>query len=171
MNKEYDFLMPAEYRHYYSTMEVIKNASRFGLDNFILTEDELNGEIKINIYDCLAAFPQAEDGSFFDIAFVNGDNDYMERLRRFYGEVAGLEIPERVKKLKINPDPFLAYNVTEQLAVNCRPSIIVARGEELQTRKQLMILFCPQGMPPQEALAFIQESARGKYWELTAQVN
>ena len=163
--------MPAEYRHYYSTMEVIKNASRFGLDNFILTEDELSGEIKINIYDCLAAFPQAEDGSFFDIAFVNGDNDYMERLRRFYGEVAGLEIPERVKKLKINPDPFLAYNVTEQLAVNCRPSIIVARGEELQTRKQLMILFCPQGMPPQEALAFIQGVAKDKYWELTAQVN
>ena len=171
MNKEYDFLMPAEYRHYYSTMEVIKNASRFGLDNFILTEDELSGESQINIYDWLASFPQAKDDSFFNIAFVNGDYDYMERLRRFYGEVAGLEIPERIKNLKINPDPFLAYNVTEQLAVNCRPSIIVARGEEPQTRKQLMILFCPQGMPPQEALAFIQESARDKYWELTAQAN
>jgi len=171
MNKEYGFLMPAEYHYYDSTIEVIKNASGFGLNSFILTEDKLSEESQINIYDWLAAFPQVKDDSFFNIAFVNGDYDYMERLRRFYGEVAGLEIPERIKNLKINPDPFLADDVTEQLAVNCRPSIIVARGEEPQTRKQLMILFCPQGMPPQEALAFIQESARDKYWELTAQAN
>jgi len=65
----------------------------------------------------------------------------------------------------------LVDDVTEQLAVNCRPSIIVARGEKPQTRKQLMIPFCSQGMTLQEALAFIQESARDKYWELTAPVN
>ncbi len=171
MNKEYDFLMPAEYRYYYSTIEVIKNASRFGLDNFILTEDELSGESQVDIYDWLAVFPQAKDDSFFNVVFVNGDYDYTEGLRRFYGEVAGLEIPERVKNLKVNPDPFLVNDVTEQLVAKCCPSIIVARGEERQTRKRLMILFCPQGMPPQEALEFIQESVRDKYWELTAQVN
>ena len=86
----------------------------------------------------MAIFPKQE-GDYLGVAFVNQNNP--ERLRQFCSEITKLEIPERIKNLKINPDPSLVDNVTKQLAVNCRPSIIVTRGEDLQTHRRLMILF------------------------------
>ncbi len=166
MNKEFDF--PAE-NFYYSTLEVIKNPRQFMLNNF-----QLEGEIGVNscpqigIFEWLAIFPKKESG-YFSGAFVSGSNT--ERLRRLYGEIVRMKIPQRVKDLKMVRDSLWADIVTATLAQNGRPSIIIAKGEELSTGEALTFLFCPQGMLPEKALSLAQKTASDKYWELTARNN
>ncbi len=166
MNKEFGF--PADWL-YYSTREVMENPREFCLNNFQLEEEvNHNPDSQISISEWLAAFPQKEN-DYLGIAFVNrGDS---ERLRQFCGEIVNLAIPPRVRNLEITPDFLLADAITKQLAQDHRPSIIVAKGKESERNEALTVLFCPQGMTPEKALAIVKRIANDKYWELTAKNN
>jgi len=154
---------------YYATLEAIKDPREFMLNNFQLKgEASTNSNSQIDILGWLAIFPKKESG-YFSVAFVGGNDS--ERLRKLYGEIARAEIPRRVKDLKMARDSVWADMVTKTLAQSGRPSIIVAKGEELSTGEPLTLLFCPQGMLPEEALFLAQKIASNKYWELTARNN
>ncbi|MGB9911721.1 MAG: hypothetical protein ACPLKP_03965 [Microgenomates group bacterium] len=146
--------------------ETIQEMTVWGLNNFVLEGPLINQSVELSSF--LALFPQKE-GDFVGVAIVPEKNQ--EALFQFYQKICRLKIPERVKNLKMKDISPLAQAITSNCASNFRPSLIIGIGKTSISQEEVILLFCPWGMPPEKALEQIQSYASSKRDEIASKNN
>lgn len=138
---------------YHKAIEFMQLGSEGGVNSFNMV-----GPIDVPTYfnDFAALFPKA--GGEFSFAIIattpNRERSY------FYDRILGLEIPERIRALRMVDDVGIRTLFESIYTLGNLPSIVLAFGETRDMREECLLLFCVAGRSPESALRLLQDAVR-----------
>lgn len=125
-----------------------------GVSNFCLSGP---GNVPTLFGDFAAIFPQrtSQDINFAIVVTTPGIDQ-----KSYYDRILALEIPDRVRAMRIREDPLLRVIMEQAMLARGLPSIVLAIGETQDTKERNIFLLCIAGISPENALTELQEKVR-----------
>lgn len=124
--------------------------------NFLLTDD--SGNVPADYWGFVGIFPKPPAGT--EAGYISIITDPNRAISTFNSRILQVELPERVRQLRIPADSQLRLAGSFRCAVKGLPSIVLAFGETRDTQQESILLACIVGITPAEALRVIQNRTK-----------
>lgn len=122
-----------------------------GVHNFSLVTPK---NVPTHIWGFSVFFPGLESDRG---GYLLYSSDQEKSIEPFRAKIPTLTIPDRVKALRIPSDTILQNLWELRCGVEGLPSIVLAYGERYNPTEKVIVLFCVQGMTPEQALRKVQQ--------------
>lgn len=136
---------------------MIQAGTRAGIANYLL---EGTRDHPVKLWAFFGIYPSLPPLASNFFAFATDPEKDFNQARR---EILSLRLPERIRRLSIDPDQTIRLRYEELCAMTGMPSILLAAGERIQTQEMVLLLFTITGITPDEALSTIQVRIRQAY--------
>lgn len=127
-------------------------------NSYILQEETLNVPTHFDAFVSLFPSMLPGDEGTFAVTDASSGQSGISILNR----VTKLELPQRLKDLKMQNDPGIRSAAETVARLQGFPVIVLVFGITRDTNKEVAYLFCLPGMTPESALSQIQDRARRK---------
>lgn len=138
------------------TLELLQWSTEQGINNYLMSEDVQ--DIPMNPWGFYGIYPRLPIGQ--RPAFMTFSIDLRKDVNATRRKVLALQLPERVKRIRVQADSAAARTYDVLLADLYMPSKLLAICEVEDTREEAILLFCTLGVRPETALREIQQRTR-----------
>jgi len=138
--------------------EFVSLGEQNDVTNFIIEGPVSDSPTEIDTLVCL--YPSKENSGEPGWAILSTNSDTEVNASAIYSRILGLNIPDRVKNLEIPDDSLLASTLKKRSAEHELPYIVLGFGNNVQSQKEVVLLFAISGVSPENALKELQTKAR-----------
>ncbi|MCL5784758.1 MAG: hypothetical protein M1142_05415 [Patescibacteria group bacterium] len=147
-----EFLKP----YFEGTRAILQWGPQGGICNYSL--EEIPHDVPTRMWGFFGIYPDLPylegKGKGMFLAFATDPNKDSERIRK---KILAQKLPERIRNLSVKRNDALKMRYELICARLSAPSMLIAAGERVQTREDVLTLFTVSGIIPEYALQTIQE--------------
>lgn len=118
-------------------------------------------DVPTKFHTFAALIKHGEEDELFAFSTGGRDDPGLNALT-LYRRILALEVPKRIKDLRIESDAEVRANLESLFSIQGMPSTVVALGNTLSNNKNVTIISTLAGASPETALSEIQEKVKGR---------